>query len=88
MNDHETLPESNKLVLKQFSIIGQQNRKPAALSPAKTIKDAPIWAKEKKQQPNAVDQLAKELVDKVQYNQLSQTEKIEFLFLGHEQGRN
>ena len=48
MNDHETLPESNKLVLKQFSIIGQQNRKPAALSPAKTIKDAPIWAKEKK----------------------------------------
>ena len=79
MNDHETLPESNKLVLKQFSIIGQQNRKPAALSPAKTIKDAPIWAKEKKQQPNAVDQLAKELVDKVQYNQLSQTEKIEFL---------
>ena len=79
MNEHETLPETNKLVLKQFTTIGLQNKKTTTLNPMKTIKDAPIFAKEKNKPANPVDELASELINKVKYDQLSQTEKIEFL---------
>ena len=43
------------------------------------MKDAPIWAKEKNRQASPVDELAKELINKVEYGQLSQIEKIQFL---------
>ena len=43
------------------------------------MKDAPIWAKEKNRQASPVDELAKELMNKVEYKQLSQIEKIQFL---------
>ena len=43
------------------------------------MRDAPIWAKEKNRQASPVDELAKELINKVEYGQLSQIEKIQFL---------
>ena len=69
MNEHETLPENNKLVLKHFATIGNKEKRPSVLNPVKTMKNSsPVWSGPKNKQSSAVDELAKELVDKVEYD--------------------
>ena len=70
IEDRETMPENNKAVLKHFNELSKSNKKPSVLT-------APITKPSK--QPDQVEDLAEELQKKVQFNQLNQDEKIEFL---------